>query len=248
MAGRGELRPFGRRAAPLLLGAALGLCGLAAVPGPAAAQEVAPFQAPFLTLDEERLFTQSLWGKRAEADLSAAATQLASENRQLEAQLEAEEKDLTERRGKTPPAAFRSLADEFDKKVVAIRAAQDAKGRALSRRREVERRAFFAAALPVLSEVLQRHGAVAVLDERAILLSDRQINVTEELLALVDARIGAGQPPPEDPAASAAPEGGQGAGSGGEGPGSEGPGEVLLPDPPGAPDAPETRGAAGGSN
>lgn len=204
---------------------AAGLIALAAAaivtPLPAAAQDgaAAPagaasgeatgetWRAPFLTLNEERLFSDSLWGKRVERDLAAEAADLAAENRRLEAELAAEEKDLTDKRPKTAPEDFRRLADEFDTKVVGIRAAQDAKGRDLARRREQEARAFFAAAVPYLSVVLRRHGAVAILDARAIFLADKHLDVTDEMLVAVDDGLGEGTPPPMGaPATGAEPD------------------------------------------
>ena len=155
----------------------------------------AVLQAPILTLNDERLFDDSAWGARAEAEIEAAATALATENRRIEAQLLAEEKALTDRRPGMDPAAFRAEADAFDERVTGIRRAQDLKARAISRLREAERRAFFSAAVPILSDVMRKHGAVAILDTRAIFLADSQIDVTDEAVALADQRLGPGAAP-----------------------------------------------------
>lgn len=155
----------------------------------------AVLQAPILTLNDERLFDDSAWGARAETEIEAAAAALAAENRQIEAQLLAEEKALTDRRPGMDPAAFRAEADAFDARVTGIRRAQDIKARTILRMREAERRAFFTAAAPILSEVMRRHGAVAILDARAIFLADSQIDVTEEAVALADRRLGPGAAP-----------------------------------------------------
>jgi len=155
----------------------------------------AVLQAPILTLNDEQLFDDSAWGARAEAEIEAAAAELTAENRRIEAQLLAEEKSLTDRRPGMDPAAFRAEADAFDERVTGIRRAQDLKARAVSRLREAERRAFFSAAVPILSEVMRQHGAVAILDARAIFLADSQIDVTAEVVALADQRLGPGAAP-----------------------------------------------------
>ncbi|MZQ88051.1 OmpH family outer membrane protein [Frigidibacter albus] len=155
----------------------------------------AVLQAPILTLNDEQLFDESAWGARAEAEIEAAAAALATENRRIEAQLLAEERSLTDRRPGMDPAAFRAEADAFDERVTGIRRAQDVKARAVSRLREAERRAFFSAAVPILSEVMRKHGAVAILDARAIFLADSQIDVTAEVVALADQRLGPGAAP-----------------------------------------------------
>lgn len=169
-----------------------------AAPQPGTTIEV---PSPVLTLDQERFFASSAWGRRVAAEIEAASADLAAENRRIEGELTAEEKTLTEERKTADPEAFRIKADAFDAKVVAIRAAQDQKGRDLAARRDTERQAFFAAALPVLGEVMTERGAVAILDARAIFVAVNGVDVTDQLIAAVDTRIGAGTaaPAPADP-------------------------------------------------
>lgn len=158
--------------------------------------------SPVLTLDQERFFASSAWGRRAAAEIEAASADLAAENRRIEGELTTEERALTEERKTADPEAFRIKADAFDAKVVAIRAAQDQKGRDLAARRDTERQAFFAAALPVLGEVMTQRGAVAILDARAIFVAVNGVDVTDQLIAAVDTQVGAGTavPPGADPA------------------------------------------------
>lgn len=186
------------------------ILALALVAGafPAAAQ-TAPetrIQSPILTLDQDRLFAETLWGKRAEARIEAASAGLAAENRRIEAELTAEERDLTEKRATMPVEEFRRAADAFDAKVTEIRRAQDAKARVIGQMQEAERQRFYAAALPVMGEVLRSRGAVAVLDSRAIFLAADVIDVTDEMAARIDAALGAGDDVPlPDPAEGADP-------------------------------------------
>jgi Skp family chaperone for outer membrane proteins len=179
--------------------AAAAIAALALFASPEArSQDVAPGQilaSPVLTLDQERLFAESQWGKRAVADLDARSQALAAENRKIEGDLTAEEKALTERRPGMEPAAFRAEADAFDAKVVEIRATQDGKVRDLNRLREAERQAFFQAAFPILGEVMRDRGAVAILDNRAIFVASNSIDVTDEMIRRIDAAVGAGKAP-----------------------------------------------------
>ncbi len=220
MPGRGGVRGGVRHRLPRMAARMLGVALLAAVPGAALAQQgggsqppdlspgvgLAPFSGAFplgnslgasqiLTLDEDRLFSGSLWGKRAEREIAEASAALNAENRRIEAQLLAEERSLTDRRATMDPEAFRLEADAFDTRVTGIREAQDRKARAVTRQREAERRAFFAAALPVLSQVMRERGAVVMLDARAMFLADRDVDVTDELIAAVDERLGEGRAP-----------------------------------------------------
>lgn len=186
------------------------------------AQESAPTApaSPILTLDQERLFAETAWGKRAAVRIAEASAELAAENRRIEAELTAEERALTDKRATMPVEEFREAADDFDDKVTEIRQTQDAKARAIGQMQDAERQRFFAAAFPALSEVLRRRGAVAVLDSRAIFLAADVIDVTDELIAEIDESIGDGArasaPEEEAPAGEGAPAEGEGSGTGGD--------------------------------
>jgi Skp family chaperone for outer membrane proteins len=174
------------------------------MPVAAQTEDVQAPSSPILTIDQERLYAGSAWGRRATEHLSAASARLSAENRTLEAQLVAEEKALTDARPTMEPEAFRAAADAFDARVVEVRRAQDAKGRAMGRIADAERQRFYAAALPAMGEVLRRRGAVVVLDSRAIFVSVESIDVTDEMIKAIDAAIGAGEDAP-DPAPETPP-------------------------------------------
>lgn len=183
----------------------LGLALLAgAMPLMAQTDAPSPPASAILTIDQDRLYSESAWGKRATLHLADVSASLAAENRDLEAKLVAEEKALSDARPTMDPAAFRTAADAFDARVVEMRRAQDAKSRAIGRIAEAERKSFYSAALPVMGEVLRERGAVVVLDSRAIFVSAESIDVTDEMIASIDARIGAGVDV-EDPAPETAP-------------------------------------------
>lgn len=189
------------------LAAALAI-GLGLLAPAAAAQEVSqPLQPALnlLTLDKERVYRQSLSGARIEAQFQAENEALAAENRKIEAELEAEERALTERRPSLGVPEFQALAEDFNARTVALREAQLSKARALEQRREAERQKFFQALVPVLGEIMQQLGAVVILDDKAVLLSFAGIDITDEAIRRLDALE---QPAPEadpDPAATAAP-------------------------------------------
>lgn len=197
-----------------VIGGILALAMTAAAGGPSRAQEAnAPGtalpQSPILTVDQDRLFMESLWGKRVAERIETASAALSVENRRIEADLSAEEKELTELRKTIPAEEFRRRADEFDARVGEIRRTQDAKARMISRIHDVERQQFFGAALPVMADVLRRYGAIVVLDNRAIFLATDAIDATDEMIAGIDAELGAGsdaevspEPQPDEPDSS----------------------------------------------
>lgn len=184
-------------------------CGLAALliatAGAAPAQEPPvpsppPVRSPVLTVESDRLFTESLFGQRVLAELGAATDALAAENRIIESRLTEEERSLTERRPSLSVAAFRDEAEAFDARVQDIRREQDTKERDLQLVLTRGREAFLAAATPVLGQVMIDHGAYVILDRRTVFLGVAVVDITSEALVAIDAAIGTGLPAAPAPA------------------------------------------------
>lgn len=173
----------------LLCAAALGMAAFSVAP--AQGQRVQQ-GAPILVLNQDSLLTQSLFGQRIQSELDDALRALAAENRVIEAQLMEEELELTELRPTMAPAEFREIADEFDTRVVAIRAAQDAKTRDLQVQSEEAQQRFFEESFPVLLEIIEARGASVLLDSRTVLLSADSIDITDAAIAAVNAAMGRG--------------------------------------------------------
>lgn len=169
------------------------LLGLFLMLAPAVqAQDNSLIRSPILSLDQDKMFALSDFGKRFEAELQADGSLLEAENRRIEAALEAEEKDLTARRPAMSAEAFRALADAFDTKVQRIRSEQTAKARALGQRTEEAQRQFIDAARPVLEQLMVDAGAVVIIDPRSVVMSRSAIDVTEEAIRRINASIGDG--------------------------------------------------------
>lgn len=185
------------RARSLALALALALPGQGL---PARAQTVLSqgvVQMPFVTLDDARLFGESAWGKALLARLEADQAALAAENRRIEADLATRERDLTERRPSLSAAEFRSLADAFNAEVETYRSAQRAKEQAIYQAHESARLRFRDVANQVLAEVMAERGALAILDESAIVLGFREIDITADAVARMDALVGDGSALPQ---------------------------------------------------
>ncbi|UWR69918.1 OmpH family outer membrane protein [Phaeobacter inhibens] len=187
------------------------LCALAVLPlmiQPGAAQEATVPAAGFpigetlqlgapqtglLTIHSERLYAESAFGQRVTQELDAEGAVLTAENRRIEAELRAEELDLTERRSSMDPEAFRALADAFDKKVQETRRSQDQKLRGINQMGEDARRDFFTASLPVLQQIMLEAGAGAILEHASVFLSADAADVTDLAIARVNEVLGDGR-------------------------------------------------------
>ena len=168
----------------------LGLVLVLGLAGAASGQEVsAPLAqaTPILTLDKERVFAESAAGQAVEAQIAAENEALAAENRQIDAALEAEERDLTERRPLIGTSEFQALAEAFNTKAVGLRETQVAKAKALERKREDERQKFFQSLVPVLAAIMRDAGAFVILDDQAVLVSFDRIDITAEAILRMNA-------------------------------------------------------------
>jgi Skp family chaperone for outer membrane proteins len=163
------------------------------------AQEAALPASQVLTVDSERLFADSQFGQRVTAEFEVASRALEAENRQIEAELIAEEKELTEKRASLAPAEFRALADAFDVKVEQIRVQQSAKSRELTQGLDVGRRDFLAAIQPVLAQIMSDTNAAIIVEQRSVFLSRLSIDVTNLAIERLDAAIGDGSKTEETP-------------------------------------------------
>ncbi|WP_386332612.1 OmpH family outer membrane protein [Sulfitobacter sediminilitoris] len=148
--------------------------------------------SPVLTIDSERLFLESAFGRRVAEEIEAQGAELAKENRRIEADLEAEERELTDMRATMSPEDFRELADAFDQKVQQIRQAQTAKGRALNDLLDQEREVFLTAAAPVLERLMRDADAAVILERRSVFVSANAIEITEDAIELLDETLGSG--------------------------------------------------------
>lgn len=166
----------------------------AVMPMPAAvqAQQLGLVQSAILTVSADRLFAESSFGRRIAREIEADSAVLAAENRRIEAELGAEESDLTERRAGMEPSAFRILADAFDEKVQEIRRTQDAKARALGKRGEAAQVEFLNVARPVLEALMRDAGAGVILERSSVFLSANATDVTDLAIERIDAAIGDG--------------------------------------------------------
>lgn len=169
---------------------ALALLGPVAVP----AQDL---RSPILTIDSDRLYRDSAFGQRVLKEIEAQTDALAEENRALEAQLETEERALTEQRPTLSSEEFRALADAFDERVQSIRREREEKSLAIASQLDDNRDRFLNAAFPVLEAIMREAGAAVVLEQRSVFISANAIDITDAAIMRIDATLGDGANGPD---------------------------------------------------
>lgn len=155
-------------------------------------------QSSILTIQSDRLFTESAYGRRVAQEIEAEGAVLTAENRRIEADLRAEEQLLTERRRTMEPVDFRTLADAFDEKVQETRRLQEQKLRQINLIGETARREFFSFSLPILQQLMRETGAGAILEHSSVFLSADAADITDLAISRIDAVLGDGVPLEQD--------------------------------------------------
>lgn len=145
---------------------------------------------PYRILDQDRLLRGSRLGQEILAGIRAAEARLEAENQTLFDQLATEEQDLTDARASLDAEAFRARADAFDTRVESIRAERAQAAQALARWSEGEAQRFFDAALPVLVQLMNEEGILALLKPEVLILGSDWLDITDAAIARLDA-IGA---------------------------------------------------------
>lgn len=173
----------------------LALVLMANMAGAQTAPPAAPPTSAILTLDQDKLFADSLFGKALMARTAAEAAAAEVETRQIDSDLEIEERDLTEKRATMEPAQFKKLAEAFDTKVKRLRAEREAAIAALREKDAAARQEFIQAANDVIGKYMVERGAVAIIDQKAIIVRLNSLDITAEVVALIDKKLGDGTKP-----------------------------------------------------
>ena len=149
------------------------------------AQEAA--QNPVVTVDLERLVSETQIGQYLSFQMSEEAQSLQAELDAIEAELSAEEEDLIKKRETLDLDEFRVLAKAFDVKAVRLRQEQQAKIQAITEESSRRRQDLLRSFVPVLSQVMRDRGATVLLDRRSVVLDDRaSVDITDVAIMIID--------------------------------------------------------------
>ncbi len=141
---------------------------------------------PVATINQEKLFSNSLYGKSFNEKLQDDANILSQENRRIEKELSDEEVSLTQKRKELPNEDFRKLADIFNKKVENIRRDQSQKAAELNAANTQIRKRFFKQAQPIIVQLMQERGIQFILNEQSIFMSANSGDITQAAVERID--------------------------------------------------------------
>ncbi len=147
---------------------------------------------PVATIDQERLFADSLFGKVFNEKLRKDANALDEENTRIAKELTNEETALTEKRKELTNEEFRKLAAIFNDKVEIIRRDQALKQKNLNAERVQGQLAFFVKAKPIIVDLMNELGILFILNDQAIFMGGNSGDITSTAIERIDQVLGAG--------------------------------------------------------
>ncbi len=139
-----------------------------------------------VSLDRERVFTDSIAGKRIQQEIEKRQNALRAENQLIDTQLTEEEKSLAEQRKIDLPDVFATKAAAFDDKVKRVRQEQRDKGQKIVQFATASRVDFFKQVAEVLRAYMAQNGVNLVLEANTVMMSAQQADITQEVINRLD--------------------------------------------------------------
>ena len=140
-------------------------------------------------LDQEALFTDTIWGKNILNEIEVKVSLLAKENRSIESLLETEELLLTEKRKTISKLEFDVLAFEFDSKVKQIRNEQAIKQRKINDFLNDNKKMFFEKITPILLSFIDELGVEVLLNKDTVALASTGSDITKAAIAKINSQL-----------------------------------------------------------
>ena len=140
-------------------------------------------KSSILVLSQDDLFKKSDPGRAILEVFEQKQSKLLAEAATIEQQFIAEEKDLTQQRGKLNSEDFQILAEQFDIKVEKMRKSRADKDKKLQQNFAIWRKKFVQIVLPIVREQMSQFNALVVLDSNNRgLIYDKKVDVTDVVI------------------------------------------------------------------
>ena len=147
------------------------------------------FKGKILYLNQNKIYSESIFGKNLEEFFRNESKKLKEQNRKLTKELEIEEQRLTNEREGMPLDEFKILAQSFNARVEKVRQEQKEKSDTLKYNLEKERKYFFNAVYPLLLEFVAKTNAIGILDSSVVLVGNSNLDVTNKVILIINDKL-----------------------------------------------------------
>lgn len=142
-----------------------------------------------IVVSRERILRDSRAGRELRESEHEMGSAFQARIDEVQRVLESEETELARLRGTLDAEEFRRRAEDFDRRIRTARRRSQREAAELQQAFRTARETLNDALGPILLEVLRADGASIVLDAEHILIAAPEVNRTEEVIRLFDARV-----------------------------------------------------------
>jgi outer membrane protein len=171
----------------LLLCACLLIAGLAAAVQPASAQLMEP--TVIAVVDLQHLLRESKAGKTIESKMEELRQAFANGIAQREDELRQEEHDLQDQAALLAPDVLAESRRQFEEKVVNLQRDVRTQQQSLEQTYAGGVNQVRQAIIEILTKMIEERGIDLVMPQTAILVGNRKLDITEDVLALLDEQL-----------------------------------------------------------
>ncbi len=161
--------------------------------GPVFGQAGAPAARHVVVVDFDEVFRTTLYGRRIIEEFQQANQALSKEFERIAEELVAEEKALSDLRGRTDPSAFKEMALAFDEKSTKLRQEQEDKRIELKLAGDTAQSDVLKQFGPIFVQVMQEHNASILLEKKQVVLVIASADITKEAIRRIDQELGDGR-------------------------------------------------------
>lgn len=158
-----------------------------ALPDAPRAQQAEPATAPVLVIDMSRVQRDASAAKSIREQTAMLRKRIEAAIAEREQTIRAEEQALAEEREGLSPEDFRERIEAFEATVFANRDFAQREGAKLQAALTAASRRLRDEVAPILAAIMRERGAQVMLDTTQVVLSVDQLDVTEEVIARLDA-------------------------------------------------------------
>lgn len=158
-------------------------------PGPARAQQNALPEAVVIIIDGVKITQASLVGQDIARQIDTLRGKIQSDIATEQNQLRAEGEELQGQFSTLPPAQFEPRRRAYDAKVQAFRRKVEEKQAAVQRALSLANNEIERSMRPILREIMNRRSANFVFDKAQIALSGPEIDVSDEVIEMLDKKL-----------------------------------------------------------
>ena len=148
-----------------------------------------PLKAQTNFLDFKFILNESVAGKKANLSLKNELDKSIKKLKDTEKQLQKEEKEIIQQKKILSPEDYKKKITALRTKVSALQKSRNTTLESVSQKRRKARKQLLDALNPIVKTYMQEKNIKIVLDKKSILLGDENLNITKDIMILLNKKL-----------------------------------------------------------